>query len=261
MLDRLEKLKCYLITDQNLINLNFQHILHISTPVSYRTKQFYTSNINGAILQQCNNFDYLGAVMSANSSFHVDKRLHSCRQSFYCLQNIVKGCDPNVLAFIWKTVLQPCLTYGNECMPMRNGDMSNMEKLQAKLIKCALCLGKFCYTSPLLKALRINRISQICDNNALNLLKRVMYDDSRGKQLYNTFLCKSSCTSSLLSRCIAISKNRNVSLFRFLTSNQSAKYSVVINNNCDGLVDSLRNCFSDYNERSKTLARLLLSPF
>ena len=218
-------------------------------------------NINGAILQQCNNFDYLGAVMSANSSFHVDKRLHSCRQSFYCLQNIVKGCDPNVLAFIWKTVLQPCLTYGNECMPMRNGDMSNMEKLQARLIKCALCLGKFCYTSPLLKALRINRISQICDNNALNLLKRVMYDDSRGKQLYNTFLCKSSCTSSLLSRCIAISKNRNVSLFRFLTSNQSAKYSVVINNNCDGLVDSLRNCFSDYNERSKTLARLLLSPF
>jgi hypothetical protein len=188
--------------------------------------------------------------MSNKPNCHVDKRMKSCRQSFFSLQSAVKNCNPYIVSHLWKAVVQPTLLYANECVPLRKVNLNSMDKLQAKLLKCSLSLSKFSLTSPLLSALNVNYVAKVRDQNCLKLLKRIMYGTSRGRKFYVNLLAAGAIDTTLLSRC------KNVTLFSFLLNDNIQMKSHAATN--DGLVDSIRQCFNNYNSRNRELVRLLL---
>lgn len=215
-------------------------------------------NLGGSELECTNNFEYLGAVMSEKSSYHTDKRITSCRRSFYSIQNAGKNCNPHVVSYLWKAAIQPCLTYANECIPLRKSDIQSMDKIQAKLIKCSLGLSKYSFTSPLLSALHVKKIVNIVEENSVKILKRIMYGNSRGRLLYFEMMkCNNGDKMNLLSRVRHTCTKKNVSFISSMLSD--VKFRAMPFNN-DGLVDSLKQCFENFNARNRELARLLLSP-
>ena len=192
--------------------------------------------------------------MSNKSKYHAEKRMKSCRQSFFSLQSAMKNCNPYIISHLWKAAVQPTLLYANECVPLRKVDVNNMDKLQAKLLKCSLNLSKFSLSSPLLSALNVKYVTRVRDQNCIKLLKRIMYGTSRGRTFYFNLLAAGATDATLLSRC----SNGAISIFSVLLNDSiHTNVRTVFNN---GLVDSIKQCFSYYNPRNRELARLLLSP-
>ena len=216
-------------------------------------------NLGGNILECTESFEYLGAVMSNKSSHHTAKRLKACRQGFYSLQSAgmhSRGCNPRIVSYLWKAALQPTLTYANECFSMRNYDMYEMEKMQARLLKCSLGLSKYSYTSPLLDSLSVKRILNVTDSNSLKLFKKIVTGTSKGKDFYLSKM-HFATDCDLYSRCKKICEKKQLSLVRFLFNENVLRNDF---KQSDGLVDSLKMCFDDYDNK-KELAKLLLSPF
>ena len=211
-------------------------------------------SLNGKLLECTDNFEYLGACMSNKSKYHVDKRMKSCRQSFFSLQSAMKKCNPYIISHLWKAAVQPTLLYANECVPLRKVDVNNMDKLQAKLLKCSLSLSKFSLSSPLLSALNVKYVTRVRDQNCIKLLRRIMYGTSRGRQFYFDLLAAGATDATLLARC----NNGAVSLFSLLLDDKI--HTNICNVSNDGLVDSIKQCFNYYNPRNRNLVKLLLSP-
>jgi hypothetical protein len=213
-------------------------------------KCFFVQNpswyLGGSTLGCETSFEYLGAVMSEKSLCRIEKRIKACRQSFYAINRASKNCNPQVVTYLWKAAIQPCLTYANECFLLRQCETLSMEKLQAKLIKCALHLSKYSFTTPLMNALNIKRISVITEVNCLKLLRCIMCTSTRGRVLYFDMLKYNvNVKTDLLTRSKRICHSRNVTLTRLLTDDSRIN---CLNSNITngGLVDSLKQCFCNY---------------
>ena len=63
------------------------------------------------------------------------------------------GAAPEVQAHLYKSICQPVLTYGMECMSNSKGQFRKMESIQGRLIKQCLGLSKRSHNSAVLKAL------------------------------------------------------------------------------------------------------------
>ena len=90
----------------------------------------------------CNeeSLNILGNVFNrgCNNVSHVTNRLTKCRQSFYGLDSagmLYPGATPGVLAYLYKCICQPTLTYGLECMSNTAIQMRRLEYVQGRLIK------------------------------------------------------------------------------------------------------------------------------
>ena len=80
----------------------------------------------------CNVFNRGG-----NNASHVTNTLTKCRHSFYGLGNagmLYPGATPDVQAYLYKSICQPTLTYGLECMGSTAIQMRRLESAQDKLI-------------------------------------------------------------------------------------------------------------------------------
>ena len=66
-----------------------------------------------------------------------------------------KGANPFTIAHIYKTVIQPILTYGFLTLNLKHTDINELEKVQASLIKTALGLPKYSRNTPILRVLNI----------------------------------------------------------------------------------------------------------
>ena len=119
--------------------------------------------------------DYLGvAISSKSSNIHVEKRLRACRRAFYSLQGAglcKNGVQPNIISEIWTKACQPVLAYGCECIQLNNRNRSELDKLQAKLLKASLDLSKTVRTTKLLDVLYVPKVSDIVDNHMLGLIR------------------------------------------------------------------------------------------
>ena len=73
------------------------------------------TNLNGSILRDEPNVNYLGTVLSNNPKAHIDARLQAARRAFYDLQSsgmCEGGVSPVLSAHMYKVAIQPILTYG-----------------------------------------------------------------------------------------------------------------------------------------------------
>ena len=114
--------------------------------------------LNNNPMEIVHTVDILGCRFNNNgtASSHVDKRLQSCRQSYYKLSSIgmsYPGLESMTKAHLWKSICCSTLTYGCDSMCLKDVDIVRLEKCQGNLIKQCVGLGKRSHHSNLLKTL------------------------------------------------------------------------------------------------------------
>jgi hypothetical protein len=60
--------------------------------------------------------------------------------------------QPATVAHIWSAAIRPILMYGTKSLFLTKTALSELDKLQAKLLKTALGLSRYCWSTPLLNA-------------------------------------------------------------------------------------------------------------
>ena len=124
---------------------------------------------------------------------HVDNRLNKCRQSFYGL-NILgmsyPGAAPEVQAHLYKSICQPVLTYGMECMSYSKDQFRRMESTQGRLFKQCMGLSKSSHNTAMLKALNIEKVQNIVDRNVQNLYHLIVKIESPARSIMQFLLAR-----------------------------------------------------------------------
>ena len=134
---------------------------------SLGAKHFETTpqwHLNGSVLREEAAVTYLGTVLSSNHKLHYDTRIKSVTRDFYGLQCAglcAGGVAPTVSAHMFNVAIQPILTYGCTTLNFTLSSVKELDKVQAKLLKSALGLPKFCHNTPLLQALKVKKIDNL----------------------------------------------------------------------------------------------------
>ena len=105
-------------------------------------------------------------------------------RAFYGLQGAglcAKGANPLTIAHIYKTAIQPILTYSCSNLNLTHNDISELEKVQASLIKTALGLPKYSRNTPILRAFHIKKISKILEERHLSLTKAALHNTAKSR--------------------------------------------------------------------------------
>ena len=166
---------------------------------------------------------------------------------------------------MFNVAIQPILTYGCTTLNFTLSSVKELDKVQAKLLKSALGLPKFCHNTPLLQALKVKKIDNLLQVQQLSLIRNALLNKSKARTFYlHMFKHRTSHTDkNLLSRCLEICNAHRVSLTRYVFDEHYASkckrqiYAVPQ----DGVVDSITSLLYNYNQHSKQLVKLLLSPF
>ena len=98
------------------------------------------------------------------------------------------------MSHIWNCAIRPVLTYGVHAVTLTKKSRVELEKVQGKLLKSALGVSKFCRTTPLLKAMDIQRIDDIISSQQLSLMKTILSNNSRANLFYS--MCLRDCVTS-----------------------------------------------------------------
>ena len=115
-----------------------------------------TWSLNGVKLKQDESVTYFGTRLSNQTRDHIDSRITAARSAFYGLQAAglcVRGANSFTIAHMYKTAIQPILTYSCSTIKLKPNDIDELEKVQASLIKAALGLFKYSRNTPILRAL------------------------------------------------------------------------------------------------------------
>ena len=222
--------------------------------------------LNGVKVENADEINYLGAILSNSSSNHCDNPIACCRRAFYSLQGAgmcEQGVNAKLKSHLWKTALQPILFYANECVNMRKADLLKTEKLQAKLIKASLGLSKYMRTTPLIQALDIKSLCTLSTISSLKLYRNVMLNDSRSVKFYSHLMINKCNYTSLLSRINGVCSHNDFMKLSLVISDEYFQSCVkkfkspVLN---DGLVDSCKMLLVNYSAEDKLILKLLLMP-
>jgi hypothetical protein len=230
-----------------------------------------TWSLNGIELPVDDELNYLGAILSKKYHAHHQKRCKASRQAFYALQGsgmCNNGVKPNVVSHLWKAMIQPILLYATQSLPMTITNMSEMDKLQAKLIKYALGFNKYYRSTPLTNAMNINKVSHLRDLYSLDLLKSMFYSTSSASIFYSTMINIQTdfIKDSLANRVRLMCSNNNVSFILYLLDDKyhkdnGADLKSVYTYGTDGLTDSVSMLLKNFSTYDKELLKLLLMSF
>ena len=102
-------------------------------------------------------------ILSNNTKHHIDTRIKTAHIAFYGLQSgglCADGVSPLVSAHMLSVAIQPILSYGCSTLNADRNVIKELDKAQAKLLKFALGLPKFCHNIPLLEALALKEIAK-----------------------------------------------------------------------------------------------------
>ena len=150
-------------------------------------------------------------MLSSNPKLHFDTRIKSATRDFYGLQCAglcAGGAAPTVSAHMFNVAIQPILTYGCTTLNFTRSSvkLKELDKVQAKLLKSALGLPKFCHNTPLLQALKVKKIDNLLQVQQLSLIRNALLNKSKARTFYlHMFKHGTSHTdTNLLSRCLEI---------------------------------------------------------
>ena len=239
---------------------------------SLGAKHFETTpewHLNGSVLREVAAVTYLGTVLSSNPKLHFGTRIKLATRAFsglQCAGLCAGGVAPTVLAHMFNVAIQPILTYGCATLNFTRSSVTELDKVQAKLLKSALGLPKLFHNTPLLQAPKVKKIDNLLQVQQLSLLRNALLNKSKTRTFYlHMFKHGTSHTdTNLLSRCLEICNAHRVSLTRYVfDENYASKFKKkhIYAVPQDGVVDSIISLLSNYNQHSKHLVKLLLSPF
>jgi hypothetical protein len=146
-------------------------------------------------MENTNSLEILGNVFSqdGSSKLNIDKRIKSCRQSYYSLQAAgmcYKALETNTKVHLWKTVCLPTLLYGCDALKIDKSDLNRLNSIQGTLMKNALGIGKRSHHSSLIQALHLDNISEVINWNTLCLFYRSFRLASPLRTMCNFLLSK-----------------------------------------------------------------------
>ena len=127
-----------------------------------------------------------------------------------------------------------------------------------------LGLKKSCHNTPLLEALKINKISNCVESQQLKLLKSMLLSTSKSKPFYthllSQYLSGAHMGNTLLSRVANTCREYNVSIISVLCNegtHKSVIRSLKMFPESNGVTDSIRGLLVNNNNNSNT--RMLLN--
>ena len=174
------------------------------------------------------------------------------------------GTDSEVKSYLWRSMCQPILLYGFDCVTPTATNLKSLESTQGMLLKKCLGLDKRCFTTPLLEALRIPKIIDCIKFSNASLINRIMKVDSPTNKL-NAYLLSLYITqnqlipNTLVQRLVMHGLSPTSCMFSHVKSKHS-------NATISGTVDSLRYLLSHCNfikpySEEHILSYLLLRSF
>ena len=190
-----------------------------------------TWNLNEVNLKQDDAVTYLGTRLSNQTRDHIDSRITAARRAFYGLQGAglcAEGINPFTIAHIYKTAIQPILTYCCSTLNFKHTDINELEKAQASLIKTALGLPKYSRNTPILRALHIKKISKILKERHLSLTRAALHNTAKSRPFYLHIINKCQYYhinkhSNLLQRAKLICNSNGVMLHKYLFNESYAR--------------------------------------
>ena len=63
------------------------------------------------------------------------------------------------------------ITYATQCLFLNTKCIQELDRIQSRLLKSAIGINKFCHSSSMLEALKINKISTLIDVSSLDWLR------------------------------------------------------------------------------------------
>ena len=126
-------------------------------------------------------------LVDSNPKLHFDKRIKSATRAFYGLQwagLCACGVPPTVSAHMFNVAIQPILTYDCTTLNFTRSSVKKLDELQAKILKSALGLPKFCHNTPLLQALKVKKIDNLLQVQHLSLIRNALLNKSKPRTFY-----------------------------------------------------------------------------
>ena len=90
----------------------------------------------------------LGSIFTSQNDFlqHVEKRIESCRQSFYILANVglsYSGLSTDAKVYLWNTLCVPSLIFSCEALALKSiKEIGRLESCKGTLVKQFMGIGK-----------------------------------------------------------------------------------------------------------------------
>jgi hypothetical protein len=217
------------------------------------------------------NIEYLGAALGNNcNNVHITSRMSACRRAFHALQSVGlcnKGLNVKTAMHVWSATCKPILTYTCESLCLKTKDLNEIDKLQGKLIKCIVGIGKRYRTTPLLNALNISNISNVIEFSTLQLMNNIMKHQSAARTFYllmSKMNCK--CPNLLHTRVMSLCGKYKIDPLKVWSCNNylhniKCKILKTIPNNVDGTTDTIRTLLCNKSDENMGLLRLILKAF
>jgi len=200
-------------------------------------------HLNGQTIDNFDTLEILGCCFNNNNSAssHIEKRKQKCCQSILSLSNVgtsYPGLDLATKRHLWQTVCSPSLTYGCESLMINNNEYCDIDKTQSTLVKRAMGFCKRSHHSNVLRALRMDKSSEVIKNNVLSLYYRIFQVASPTRDLCIELLSSYMCHGKLVAGTL-IDKVVNMcqSPIKCAFNKTSLCNSIIPE---DGVVDSLR---------------------
>ena len=203
-------------------------------------------------METADSLEILGVTFSSlrGSTPHTDKRINSCRSSFYSLSDIglaYPGLSMDVKVYLWRTVCQPVITYGFDAICTSKADLDRLQSTQGSLIKRAIGLGNRSHHSSVLQALDIKPICQMVENKTVRSFANFMSYDSPTRDITSYLMSKYiaegvAVPGTIISRLLGMGLSPLLCAFNnkhFSRQNSS--------DDCNGVVDSLRHLLKHEN--------------
>ena len=219
-------------------------------------------------LQNSDHLLYLGATLKNDKGMaHVMKRIEAAQKSFYGLQGAglcFRGVAPEVASHLYSVGVRSVLTYGSEALHISSSSLKKMKSVQGKLVKAFLGLRKTSHTTPLLQALKIPAIETSLGLASLNLLRsNLLYDSSASSFYSHLFRPGVDHENTLVQRCHQFACDHRIDILHYILDDKyhnECKYRFKLPET-DGIVDSIRQQFYEYNDQARNIVQLLVNPF
>ena len=157
--------------------------------------------IDNQVIENVDELEILGVTFSRSGSAHVDNRIIKCKKAFYGLRDSglgYPGCASMVKSHIWKTVCQPVLSYGCDCIPLTKSGIAALNTTQSNLVKQSMGFSKRCRSSYLLHSMNIKTMSDVVSNNCASLAFRIMNVPSSAQRVFTYLLSLFICDNVLI---------------------------------------------------------------
>lgn len=213
---------------------------------------------------------YLGAILRDDrGSSHTNRRVQSAQKSYYGLQGAglcFRGVTPDVASHLYSVGVRTVLTYGCEALYLNKKCVKNLESTQGKLIKAFLGLRKTSHTTPLISALNIPSVATSIGLASLDLLRSCLRHSSSASSFHSSLLCSVrpfSAFNCLAQRCVDYAATHSFNLMDYVFNDSHRLFlkKKLKHVEPNGISDSIRILFNDFNDLTRNIVQLLVNPF